>query len=161
MVYPLFLKDLEKNKEKIITLNKPMHIVAHHDSDGLSSAALMVYILKKLKKEYYITIVPYLDLRRIKELKKKKGEMFCFLDIGSSHTKEIKQILTKKDILIIDHHEITKDSSKKNIVNPMLRGAKSKEYSGAAVTYLFLKKIDNDIEKYSYLPIVGAVGDCQ
>ena len=61
---------LEKSKDKEI------QIISHFDTDGITSAAIMVQTLKKLDKKFSLKIVKSLEEQFIYDLPKDK---FCLL----------------------------------------------------------------------------------
>ena len=85
--------------------NKEAHIISHFDTDGITSASIMVATLKRLDKKFSLKIVKNLDEKFISKLPKDK--MIVFLDLASGSIDHIKNANLNK-VFIIDHHEITK-----------------------------------------------------
>lgn len=139
---------LEKSK------NKKIKIISHHDTDGITAAAIMSKALKRLDLEFSIKIVKQLEKETIESLP--KNELLVFLDLGSSNLKEISKLNT--DIFVIDHHEISIDIPFNiTFINPHLFN--DGEISGAGLTYLFVKEISQENKDLANLVVLGMVGD--
>ncbi|MBU2562594.1 MAG: DHH family phosphoesterase [Nanoarchaeota archaeon] len=140
---------LEKSKKKEI------QIISHFDTDGITSATIMIQTLKELDKRFSVKIVKNLEKEIIENLPKDKITLFLDLASGS-----IPYILDAKlkDVFIIDHHEIIHEIPKEiNVINPEL--AQKQKISGSGLTYLFCKQIDKKNKKFAKLAILGMIGD--
>lgn len=140
---------LEKSKEKEI------FIISHFDTDGISSAAIMIQTLKELDKKFSVKIVKSLEEEFIYKLPKEK--IILFLDLGSGILNHLKKA-GLKDVFIIDHHEVVQEIPEGvYILNPELYA--SQKISASCLTYLFCKKISNETKKFAKLAILGMIGD--
>jgi len=142
---------LEKSK------NKKINVISHFDTDGISSATIMIHALKDLDKEFKITILKNLEKEFIKSLP--KNDLILFLDLGSGSINNIKDSEIK-DVFIIDHHEIPENTQippQVKIINPELHD--KQKISGSGLTYLFAKELSKKNKKYAKLAILGMVGD--
>jgi len=140
---------LEKSKEKEI------QIISHFDTDGITSAAIMIKTLKKLDKRFSVKIVKNLEAQLIYDLPENK--ITLFLDLASGSLDHIEKSKLK-DVFIIDHHEITQDIPEKvEIINPHLHN--KQKISGSGLTYLFCKEINPENKKFAKLAILGMIGD--
>ncbi|MBU1704906.1 MAG: DHH family phosphoesterase [Nanoarchaeota archaeon] len=65
--------------------------------------------------------------------------------------------------MIFDHHEPEAVESQNIIhVNPHMFGIDgSREISGAGVVYFFTKAVNQDMEKFAHIAVIGAIGDVQ
>lgn len=172
---------LKESADRFSSLDKKetIRIITHMDTDGICAAAVISKALIREKRKFSITFVNYLTEDYIKSLSNEQINVFMFLDLGTSQINNIKKYLAKdgKNIFILDHHftrinkeELTSADNKiigdKIIcvyhINPTIFGANgSKEVSGAGVTYLFTKDINEKNKDLAYLGIVGAIGDSQ
>jgi RecJ-like exonuclease len=137
-----------------------IRIVSHNDADGISSASLLANALKEEEVQYHISIVPRLREDFINQLRSEKYNLFIFCDMGSAYIKEFNSF--KSDVIVADHHQITEDEPKDNVVhvNPHIFGIDgSKDLSGAGSTYLVIR--DMDKKHLSYFALIGAFGDMQ
>jgi RecJ-like exonuclease len=142
-------KFLDKSKDKEV------QIISHFDTDGITSATIMIQSLKKLDKNFSVKIVKSLEEKFIYNLPKNK--LTLFLDLASGSLDHIiKSGL--KDVFIIDHHEITQEIPESiNIINPELNN--KQKISSSCLTYLFCKEINSKNKEFAKLAILGMVGD--
>lgn len=139
-----------KPKDKVL-------LVYDNDVDGVSSAAIALSGLKKLKiknvKLFYKGRDVTTDLKDLT----KNFDKGIILDVPTPLIEnELKKV--KIDLLVIDHH-IATDVNSKNIVyiNPRLK--KKEIYQPVSyLTYKVFSKII-DIEDKEWLAVVGTVGD--
>lgn len=141
-------KFLEKSK------NKSIRIISHHDTDGITSAAIMTIALKKLDLSFSVKIVKQLEKEFIQNLP--ENEILVFLDLGSSNLNEISKL--KTDIFVIDHHEIsTLIPENIELINP--HNSQEENISASGLTYLFVKSLNQDNKDLANLAVIGMVGD--
>ena len=137
------------------TKGKEIFIVSHFDTDGITSATIMIQALKKIDKKFSLKIIKSLEQSFIKQLPKDKP--ILFLDLASNSISNIIDA-DLKDVFIIDHHEINQEIPESiKIINPQLNG-KSK-ISASGLTYLFCKQIDESNKDFAKLAILGMIGD--
>jgi RecJ-like exonuclease len=147
----LFVEDFMKRLD-----NKEVYIVSHFDTDGITSASIMISTLKRLDKKFSLRIVKSLDEKFISELPKEK--LILFLDLASGSLGHLKKA-ELNNVFIIDHHEITKKVPENiKIINPQLTN--KQKISSSGLTYLFCKQINSEIKELSKLAILGMIGDC-
>jgi RecJ-like exonuclease len=95
----------------------------------------------------------------VKELHSRKGSVYFYVDIASSHAKFISEVNKRKNLtIILDHHfaEKSEDSLVFNI-NPELFGISGgRDCSGASVCYLFSKELNKKNVDLAYLALVGS-----
>jgi single-stranded-DNA-specific exonuclease len=141
-----FLKDAK---------DKEVFVVSHFDTDGISSATIMIKTLKRLDLKFSVRIIKSLEEQFIFDLPKNK--LILFLDLASNGMRQIEEV-GLKNVFIIDHHEITQEIPKEiSIINPMLYG--KQKLSSSSLTYLFCKEIDPRNKEFAKLAILGMVGD--
>lgn len=142
-------KFLESSKDKEI------YLVSHFDTDGITSATLMIKTLKKLDKKFSVKILKNLEPKFIQSLPKDKLILFLDLASGSLNYLENSGI---ENIFIIDHHEVIQQVPKNvNIINPELNG--KEKISSSGLTYLFCREINPEIKEFAKLAILGMIGD--
>lgn len=149
-VKPFVENFLEKTK------NKEILVISHFDTDGISSAAIMVQTLRKLDKKFSLKILKSLEENFIKTLPKNK--IILFLDLASGSLKHLEE--TKlKEVFIIDHHELSTKEIPENIylLNPELTS--KQKISGSGLTYLVSKEIDPKNKEFAKLAVLGMIGD--
>lgn len=132
-----------------------LHVVSHFDTDGITSAAIMIKALKRLDQKFTLEIVKSLNKKFIDKLPKNK--IILFLDLASNNLEDIDNAGLKK-VYIIDHHEITEDVPPTiEIVNPHL--FEKQKISASGLTYLFCREINEKNKDLAKLSILGMIGD--
>lgn len=142
-------KFIEKSSQEIL-------IISHFDTDGITSATIMIQTLKKLDKKFSVKILKRLEDETIYNLPKNKT--IVFLDLASNNLNELAESGIK-DVFIIDHHEVIQEIPENvTIVNPQLNG--KEKISSSGLTYLFCKEINPEIKgEIAKLAILGMIGD--
>ena len=150
------LDSIKKFSQKFLkeTENKSILIVSHHDTDGITSAAIFASCLKRLDKKFSIKIIKQLEEKIIQELPEDK--LVVFLDLASSSLEELSKL--NSPVFIIDHHDLNSKIPKNiEIINPHLTN--SEEMSASCLTYLVSKEISKENKDLANLAIIGLVGD--
>jgi len=141
-------------KLDILSRNKPIKIVSHFDTDGITSAAIFSKALSKWGKSFSLEIVKNLEESTIKDLP--DTHILVFLDLASNSLDCLKNKST--DIFIFDHHEIVQEIPKNiTLVNPHLTS--NEIISSAAICYLFSKEIGKADKEMATLAVLGMIGD--
>ncbi len=155
------VKDLEVQIKEVsekfleVSKEKEIQIISHFDTDGISSATIMIQALKKLDKKFSVKIIKSLEEQFILNLPKDK--LTLFLDLASGSLNHITKA-ELKDVFIIDHHEvIEKVPENIQIINPELH--EKQKISGSGLTYLFCREIDSSNKEFAKLAILGMIGD--
>lgn len=134
---------------------KEVQIISHFDTDGITSASIIIKCLKRLDRKFSTLIVKNLSEDVIKDLPKNK--ILLFLDLASNSLQYLKNL--NQEMFIIDHHEITQNiPSNIYMLNPQLQD-KKEEISSSGLCYLFAKKINSQNNDLAPLAIVGMIGD--
>jgi len=141
--------------------NKPIRIISHYDTDGITSAAILIKTLKRLDKKFTVRIVKGLEEEIIREeLKRQPREVIVFSDLASGSLDYFQDI--REPIFILDHHEIhgEKLNEKIKIINNhLIKGNEDNEATGAGLCYLFAKTISPENRDLASLAIIGMIGD--
>ena len=142
-------KFLEKSGEGEI------QVISHFDTDGITSAAIMIQSLKRLDKKFSLKIIKGLEKELIYKLPKNKT--ILFLDLASSMLDDIKKA-ELQNVFIIDHHEITQEVPENvTIINPMLHD--KEKISASGLTYLFCKEMNPENKEFAKIAVLGMIGD--
>ena len=141
--------------------DKPIRIISHHDTDGITSAAILANTFKRLDKKFSIRIVKGLEDSNIKEeIARQPNEVIIFSDLASSNLDHFKDL--EHPVFILDHHEIDKNkvNSKTKIINHHLYpNSEDNTITGAGICYLFAKAISPENQDLASLAIIGLIGD--
>jgi RecJ-like exonuclease len=141
--------------KKFLILKKPIRVISHYDTDGITSAAVFSRTLQRMNKRFSLQIVKGLEEQFIKNLS--DNELIIFLDLASNSLEYLKD--KKTDIIILDHHEITqKIPDNVILINPLLYHT-HEIISGAGVCYLFAKHVSKSNTDLANLAVIGMVGD--
>lgn len=141
--------DLIKDNDKEIL------IVSHFDTDGISSAAILVQTLKRLDKKFSLKILKGLEKEFTKTLPEDK--IIFFLDLGSGVLEDL-GLVFNDNIFVIDHHEVHQKIPKNVlIVNTELHN--KQKISASGLTYLFCREISDKNKDLAKLSVLGMIGD--
>ncbi|HTZ42035.1 MAG TPA: DHH family phosphoesterase [Candidatus Omnitrophota bacterium] len=133
---------------------KEIQVISHFDTDGITSASIIIKCLQKLDRKFSTIIVKNLDAEVISRISEEK--MPLFIDLASNSL----DLLGKfKKVFVIDHHEVTQKIPENiSIANPQLHESKE-EISSSGLCYLFAKKINPANRSLASLAIIGMIGD--
>jgi len=135
--------------------DKPLHVVSHFDTDGITSAAIFSKTLERLGIKFSIKICKNLDESEIQSFPEEKT--IILLDLGSSSLDLLSEI--KNQLFIIDHHEISGDiPNNLRIFNPHLL-EDSEDLCSSELVYLICREFSEDNKDLANLAIMGMVGD--
>lgn len=145
---------------------KPITLVYHDDTDGLSSGAIMTETLSRMnrKTEHYCMEQIY-PVPIIKIYEKAKGPIFIMdLGVGPNYMSLICQQTRDRPTIILDHHgrfekNICSDDEKIFNINCNKYQISGDCYSSAStLVYMFAQKLEN-ISDLAQLAVLGAFGD--
>ncbi|MFH1290271.1 MAG: DHH family phosphoesterase [Nanoarchaeota archaeon] len=150
---------LEKIKTAIgrideLSKTKPLKVISHFDTDGITSAAIFSRALTRKGKKFSLQIVKGLDEGFVKNLP--EDHVLIFLDLASGSLDYLKD--KKTEVFVFDHHEIVQEIPENVfMVNPLLE--KTEPLCSAAICYLFAKELNVHNIDLANLAVVGMVGD--
>lgn len=151
-----FREAVEKSGDGVVK------VITHNDADGLSAGGI---IHKSLSREAYpvhTRSIKQLEEKVLEELAGEEGDVLIFVDLGSGLLSEMEAHLSRKEVIVLDHHQPKEEENSVLIVNPHLYGIDgSREVSGAGMAYLFARTMRVENKDLADLAIVGAVGDIQ
>jgi len=149
-----YIKNIKKSDDVII--------IFHNDADGICSAALMLNYLSFLEKKPFIISQPMpMDKNLIQKVKTTIPNKIIFLDLAADqqYNMLLKPLSSLAKIMVIDHHKISTDLNKKNIVHYNPRFSDPDIYQSASYcVYEILSKI-HKMEKYLWIAAIGIVAD--
>ena len=127
-------EQLQKIIQKLqeVSTRKSLRVISHHDTDGITAAAIFSRALQRWNKKFTLQIVKGLDKQFIDNLS--ENEALVFLDLASGSLDHLAE--KKTDIFIFDHHEVIQAIPKNvTIINPLLTNHEL--CSGVALAYQF------------------------
>src|SRR3989338_2168927 len=149
-----FLRNI-KSKDNIV-------IIYNNDADGICSCILIKKLLEKTAKNAPLTISQPMPTEKnlIRKIQTTLPTKIIFLDLAIDQQQDVmKKLVRLCDILIIDHHQITKDANSPNVVHCNPRFSNPKIYQSA--TYLSYKLCSeiSDMSEHLWIAAVGMIGD--
>ncbi len=137
-----------------MSAQKPIKVISHFDTDGITSAAIFSRALQRWNKKFSLQITKNLEQSFIEDLP--EDHLLIFLDLASGSLDYLAK--KKTEVIILDHHEITKDIPENVfMVNPVHLNLDN--CSSAAICYLFAKTLSEDNKDLANLAVLGMVGD--
>ena len=105
--YELFKLHVKESAERFLQVDKlqTLRLISHLDADGISAASLMTRWFNKDNRKYSLSIVQQLNKEVISSLARETYRYFVFTDLGSGQLGFIKEFLSDRHVLILDHHE--------------------------------------------------------
>ncbi|AJA41416.1 RecJ-like ssDNA exonuclease [Geobacillus virus E3] len=143
------LKNIDKAVEcleKHIENESKILIVVDPDVDGYTSASIMYQYLKMMDDKLNIQWVLHEDKTHgLKNIEVPNDIQLIIVPDASSNDFEIHKKLSEKgiDIIVLDHHELKKESEHAIVVNPQLGGYNNLNLSGAGIVYKFCQALDD------------------
>ena len=138
-------------------------VVSHIDADGISSAALLAWLLLRLGLGFHISFVKKLTPEYVKSLLSEDYRLYLFSDLGSGYREELGPLAERSPLILVDHHEPLGGISGRMVdLNPHEVGVDGgREVSAAGVALALYSAILRDEHPPLHLALVGAIGDVQ
>ena len=152
----MLIDDIQLAVKKLdeASLHKPIKVISHFDTDGITSAAVMSRTLERWNKKFSLMPVKGLEEEFIKKLP--EDHVLVFVDLASNSMQYLKE--KKTEVFIFDHHEIIQEIPENvTMINPVR--SKEEPISGAGICYLFAKTISKANRDLANLAVIGMVGD--
>ncbi|MEM2904829.1 MAG: DHH family phosphoesterase [Candidatus Bathyarchaeia archaeon] len=143
----------------------PVRVVAHVDTDGQTSGAIIAKALTRIGVGFQVRVVQQLDEESLRDANSGDPKLIVLTDLGSGNLTLLTKALRGRSILVIDHHQVIGDEEVSETlvhVNPRLFGVSGeKELSASGTAYLVAKTMDAENLDLSAVAVVGALGDLQ
>ncbi|UCD21114.1 MAG: DHH family phosphoesterase [archaeon] len=167
------IKEAVSRFKEVLEREGMIKVVTHIDTDGLTSAAVLIKALKKLDQQFCVVCLKQLEDHNIdqlyEEVETKKWKAIFFLDLGSTKLAKLSKFSEHIKTIILDHHELQEkfivgraieDVQSENFifVNPVSEG-KEENVNASTVVYQFVKELDKKNEELAQLAVLGMVGD--
>lgn len=147
--------DRAKAAAEAIRAAPGVHVVAHIDADGLTSAAIAVQMLRRAGIPESLEFVKSLTPDELARIGAAGHDFILFTDLGSGMADHIKDWRCA----VADHHHMGADFPAH--LNPRLFGLPGEACSGAGCAYFLARALDPRNTDLAALAVVGAVGDLQ
>ena len=102
-----FKKALEDAAKQFLAEHKgrTIGVISHNDTDGITSAAIIVEALQRLKLKFHLMFLTRSeDVSITDQINEFPYEIFLLLDYGSKEAPEIAEKNKDKKFYILDHH---------------------------------------------------------
>lgn len=137
-------------------------IIFNNDADGICSCILVMKVLEQqgVKKPYIIAQPMPPDKNLIKRIQTSLPNKIIFLDMAIDQKSDVvKKLRGICDILIIDHHKISRNLNGQNVVHHNPRLAKPEIYQ--STSYLAYKVCSQlkDMSQYLWIAATGMIAD--
>ena len=157
----------------IITSSK-IGLVVDADADGITSSSIMYQYIKKIKED--TEIIPFFHNSKAHGLTEEIMEkissepeidLVIVPDAGSNDLENIKVLIGMDiDVLIIDHHEVEKETEFGILINNQLEGNidTNRNLVGAGMVLRFCEAVDSKLnypksDNFYDLAAIGQIGD--
>ena len=149
-----FLKNIKPSDDVVIIFN--------NDADGICSCALVEKLFEKTgKKKPYIIPQPMpMDKNLIQRIKTSLPTKIIFLDLAADQQESLlKKVKSICDLLLIDHHQVTKNMNSSGIIhyNPRFKNPKIYQ-STSYLVYKICSEITNMSENL-WIAAIGMIAD--
>jgi single-stranded-DNA-specific exonuclease len=142
---------------------KPLRIITHFDTDGITSAGILIKTFQRMDKKFTLRVVNALTREVLQEeLQRQPREVLIFADVGTGSLEHFRNL--SSPLFIFDHHEINSAPLPHNVfmLNPHLMGNLAvNNCTSAGASYLVSRCISANNKDLSTLAIVGMIGDRQ
>ena len=138
-------------------------LVAHFDTDGLSSTAILETAFDREKILYKTMHAQSLDDVFLKSVFETNSDVYVFADIGATVLEKISELASGKHVFVLDHHSpSTSEDLSLTHINPLVSGINEKNsISGSGVCYFFAMGMNKENRSLAHLAVIGAIGDSQ
>jgi len=139
------------------TLSGDIEIIAHHDTDGITSAAILTKALQREERKFNVRILKGINNDVVRGLMKDASKIIFLLDFGSGH---VGKFIGRSNVFIIDHHEINVKNipHEVSVINPLMFN-EAQNICASALTYLFAKEMNELNIDLAHLAIIGMISE--
>jgi RecJ-like exonuclease len=157
---PADFSDAVKHAAKAIDKADNVRVVSHYDADGLAAASVMAGALRRMGKQFHLSMVKGLEPEAVERIAKEGNGNILFLDMGSGQIDGLESLDAK--VVALDHHKPIRKSKKVVQVNPHFHGVDGmSEACGASLSLLLSVVMDQANWDLSPIALAGVVGDRQ
>ncbi|MEW5747523.1 MAG: DHH family phosphoesterase [Candidatus Thermoplasmatota archaeon] len=157
---PADFSDAVKHAAKAIDKADNVRVISHYDADGLAAASVMAGALRRMGKQFHISMVRGLEPEAVERIAKEGNGNVLFLDMGSGQIDGLESLDAK--VVALDHHKPIRKSRKVLQVNPHFHGVDGMtEACGASLSLLLSVVMDQANWDLSPIALAGVVGDRQ
>ena len=157
---PVEFSDAFRSALKTVQSAGTVRVVSHYDADGLAAGAVMAGALRRMGKQFHLTLGKGLEKEHIDRISKEGNELVVFLDMGSGQVESLETLEAK--VVALDHHKPIRKSKKVLQVNPHFHGIDGMtECCASTLSLLFAVQADPCNWDLAPVALAGMVGDRQ
>jgi single-stranded-DNA-specific exonuclease len=157
---PADFSDAVKHAAKMVDKAEHVRVISHYDADGLAAASVMAGALRRMGKQFHLSMVKGLDGDAVERISREGNQNILFLDMGSGQIEGLESIDAK--VVALDHHKPIRKSRKVVQVNPHFHGMDGMvEACGASLSLLLSVVMDHANWDLAPVALAGVVGDRQ
>ncbi len=138
-------------------------VIHHNDADGLTSGAIISNFCNCINKKVERICIEKVHPKIIEKIhERKEGKIIFYTDLAGLAADIIDKIdAGRNEVIIVDHHPAKAiDSENVMVFDSELIGISGDLFTSAStLNYIIAKTITDEMKKYAYLAVVGAVGD--
>ncbi|MBO8182054.1 MAG: DHH family phosphoesterase [Archaeoglobus sp.] len=159
-----FFEEIREVAERIKSYEEDEITVVHHnDADGLASGAILSHFCNCVDKKVERICIEKVHPKIVEKIHEgKKGKIIFYTDLAGLAADMIDKVdAGRNQIIIIDHHPAKAIESDNVLVfDSELIGISGDLFTSAStLNYFVSSAINDEMRKYAYLAVVGAVGD--
>ncbi len=138
-------------------------VIHHNDADGLTSGAIVSNFCRCINKKVERICIEKVHPRIIERIHEgKENKIIFYTDLAGLAADIIDKIdAGRNEVIIVDHHPAKAiDSENVMVFDSELIGISGDLFTSAStLNYIIARTITDEMRKYAYLAVVGAVGD--
>jgi single-stranded-DNA-specific exonuclease len=140
-----------------------IHLHSHVDADGISAGGIMGKALLRAGAKFRLRLERWMDEKVADRIAEDDAALTVFTDMGSGYLDLLGERLTRRDVIILDHHQPVAEVPPNFVhVNPHTHGIDgTRDISGSGVAYFAAKEMNRENIDLACLAVVGALGDLQ
>ncbi len=159
-----FFEWVEQVAERLKEYEMSEIVVVHHnDADGITSGAILSHLCECLDRETERICIEKVYPEVIKKIHEgREGQIIVYTDLAGLAAEAIDKIdAGRNTVYIIDHHPARAiESENVFVLDPELAGISGDTFiSASTLCYLVSRAMTEEMNKFAYLAVVGAVGD--
>ena len=145
---------------KLVEKHPRVRVISHYDADGVSAGGIVCRALLRYGKKFHATLRRSYDDDFHQVLKNEKNELIIICDMGSGQIDKMEDLGC--DVVVLDHHQVMRESELLVQVNPHLFGFDgAREGSASTVSFFFALALDESNWDLCGYALAGAFSDRQ
>lgn len=117
-----FKDAVDEIAKKFRETSGPVRIISNFDADGITSAAILVTAMRRLKRVFSLSIIKQITEDYLKELSNEEYKTIIIADMGSGSLSLIEKYLEGRAVFVLDHHQMEDFETKVSLLNPLKYG---------------------------------------